>query len=612
MFTSDFDKLAQEFVTRGMVILSPEQVGVDKQLHQEIYEKEKVAFSNKQLIDASVIPEILQILNAPGVIKACDELIGEDWAIVPFTHNTPFVSGSHDQHWHKDDNGPFNGRRPRYHHSVQLEMLYYPQAVGPLMGPTATIPYSQYWTFNHEENHDNFAGADHLDFQYQINGMERVPVSGPKSNYSEEQILSQSTDHDVRLREAVEKTRWPLMKSFEVTPLEAGSVVLYSHNLFHRGNHRRDGFDNWKANPRFMWRFWLYRTTQKPKIRAQNLNRVTFDDVDELTGQQLQDKAPELKAVWAHHYNWLARDSYFIDETLDEKKVSELESNLFMVGEENEPKRIGAAYELASGASSKIALEVLKKGLFEERESIRRASTYGLVGVGPEATDLFMKATESSSKWLRKAGAFGLGEVGEPHEKIIEKLSDLLKKDTSIYVRSVAACALGSLTRRLTNSKEKEEMLSLIINALRTSLRLEENRLSMDRAQERDIKFVRPTDECDVCEGIGINYGYERFSKVRSAVRESALWSLVVVCSQSIRINEDHFESLSNLLEQVIADDENIFSVGLAADALNRLYARHVNSLYEEKKELTDLLDQLPIKPWDSLSRSNSSFIEFN
>ena len=334
--------------------------------------------------------------------------------------------------------------------------------------------------------------------------------------------------------------------------------------------------------------------------------------MDELTGQQLQGKASELKAVWTHHYNWLALDSYLSDETLDEEKVSELESKLFMVGEENEPKRIGAAYELASSASSKIALEVLKKGLFEERESVRRAATYGLVGVGPEATDLFMKATESSSKWLRKAGAFGLGEVSEPHVKIIEKLSDMLKKDTSIYVRSVAACALGSLTRRLTNSKETEEMLSLIIDALSTSLRLEENRLSMDRAQERDIKFVRPTDECDVCEGIGINYGYERFSKVRSAVRENALWSLVVVCSQSIRIDEDHLESLSNLLGQIVADDENIFSVGLAADALNRLYARHVGSLDEEKKELTNLLNDLPIKPWDSLSRSNSSIIEFN
>ena len=176
-------------------------------------------------------------------------------------------------------------------------------------------------------------------------------------------------------------------------------------------------------------------------------------------------------------------------------------------------------------------------------------------------------------------------------------------------MRSVAACALGSLTRRLTNSKEAEDILSLSIDALTTSLRLEENRLSMDRAQERDIKFVRPTDECDVCEGIGVNYGYDRFSKVRSAVRENALWSLVVVCSQSIRINEGHFDALSNLLGQIIADDENIFSVGLAAVALNRLYARHVGSLDKEKKELVNLLNDLPIKPWDSLSRSNSSII---
>ena len=63
-------------------------------------------------------------------------------------------------------------------------MLYYPQDVTPVMGPTATIPYSQYWTFNHEENNDNFAGADHLDFEYQLSGMEGIPVSGPDSAYS--------------------------------------------------------------------------------------------------------------------------------------------------------------------------------------------------------------------------------------------------------------------------------------------------------------------------------------------------------------------------------------------------------------------------------------------
>ena len=36
-------------------------------------------------------------------------------------------------------------------------MLYFQQAVRSDMGPTATIPYSQYWGSNHEENHDNFA-----------------------------------------------------------------------------------------------------------------------------------------------------------------------------------------------------------------------------------------------------------------------------------------------------------------------------------------------------------------------------------------------------------------------------------------------------------------------
>jgi hypothetical protein len=39
---------------------------------------------------------------------------------------------------------------------------------------------------------------------------------------------------------AVEETGWPLLRTWEATPLEAGSVVIYSHNLFHRGNHRRD------------------------------------------------------------------------------------------------------------------------------------------------------------------------------------------------------------------------------------------------------------------------------------------------------------------------------------------------------------------------------------
>ena len=57
---------------------------------------------------------------------------------------------------------PFNSRKMRHHRPIQLEILYYPQVVTRRSGPTGTIPYSHYWHLNHEENHDNFAGAGAL------------------------------------------------------------------------------------------------------------------------------------------------------------------------------------------------------------------------------------------------------------------------------------------------------------------------------------------------------------------------------------------------------------------------------------------------------------------
>ena len=83
----------------------------------------------------SAVPEVVDVINSPGIIKACNELVaicspvsivsstvlacisrlilvpfcqvGEGWAIVPFCHHATFASGGRDQHWHKDDNGPY-------------------------------------------------------------------------------------------------------------------------------------------------------------------------------------------------------------------------------------------------------------------------------------------------------------------------------------------------------------------------------------------------------------------------------------------------------------------------------------------------------------------------
>ena len=155
---SEPEQLVQDFASRGLVVLAPESLGIPTAVHERIYQREKQVVGTGERVTPELIPDVLEVINAPGVVAACNQLVGENWAIVPFTHNATFTSGGRDQHWHKDDNGPFNGRKQRHHQAVQIEMLYYPQAVREDMGPTATVPYSHYWTFNHEENHDNFAG----------------------------------------------------------------------------------------------------------------------------------------------------------------------------------------------------------------------------------------------------------------------------------------------------------------------------------------------------------------------------------------------------------------------------------------------------------------------
>ena len=213
-------------------MLPLESLGIPLDTHDRIYELQKRAVKPPTRATLFQVPEVLEIINAPGVVAACNQLVGERWVIVPFTA-VPISSGASDQLWHKDDNSPANGRKQRHHHAVQIELLYYPQAVPEDMGPTAIAPYSHYWTLNHEDNQDNFAGSDHLDFNYMLEAMGKQHVSGPNSVYDEDDIIHRRTAHDIRMRDAVTNLKWHLVQQFEVAPLRAGTVILCSHNIFH-------------------------------------------------------------------------------------------------------------------------------------------------------------------------------------------------------------------------------------------------------------------------------------------------------------------------------------------------------------------------------------------
>jgi hypothetical protein len=613
------ERLVQDFASRGLVVLAPESLGIPSDVHDRVYAQEKAAYHARKPVTPSSIPEVLEVLNAPGLIAACNQLVGENWAIVPFTHNASFTSGAGDQHWHKDDNSPYNGRKQRHHQAVQIEMLYYPQAVREDMGPTATIPYSHYWTFNHEENHDNFAGADHLDFDYQLSGMESEPVSGADSKYNIDDIIQSRTAHDVRMRDAVTNTGWPLVKTFEAAPLRAGSVVLYSHNTFHRGNHRRDDWRTWQDNPRFMWRFWLYRTTDPVSAGSAPPAEVHWNSpgMDPLTNIDLSEAGEDITVVWRYHHYWMKtgqtpppRPGITVISPEERKKEADrLFAQLHAKYDEAEPARIGAAYKLASMGDTALAVRLMGQALYDDRESVRRAATYGLIAVGPDATNTFLEATTSPVKWVRKGGVYALGDASPLNDEVLQAVIARLQADPSVYVRSVAAGTLGCLGRRAIATRVGESLVPACLNALVQSLSREENRLCMSRAQGRSIKYVRPTDDCDVCEGNGIDYGLARFEPVRSAVRENALWSIVILCSHGTKIIGSALESTVVALKEVIREDKNVICVGFAMDALNRLANLRPEDeealplVIDLQKNLPKILEGSPLQSWEALVR---------
>jgi hypothetical protein len=225
--------------------------------------------------------------------------------------------------------------------------------------------------------------------------------------------------------------------------------------------------------------------------------------------------------------------------------------------------------------------------------------------------------------WVRKAAVFILGEVGQDDsDAVCQAIAERLASDESVYVRSVAAGALGCLGRRAagrlrrhSQAGEAQRVLWSCVECLLESLSREPNRESPERVQKRSIKFVRPTvchaactwrphvlptctahaldacsdakraahqDEADVCEGMGITFDLPRFSPVRSAVRENCLWSLVILCTHIFRAGPARLVEegssaqplvleLAEALASVASHDPNVFCVGFAMDALRRL-----------------------------------------
>ena len=364
-----------------------------------------------------------------------------------------------------------------------------------------------------------------------------------------------------------------------------------------------------------MWRFWIYRTTD-PSSGNGSPAEVPWNGlgVDPLTHIDRSAASDDVTSVWRYHHHWMQTgqtppprpEAAALSSADREAESSRLFAQLLAKGEEAEPARIGAAYKLASIGDSALAVRLLGQALYNERESVRRAATYGLIAVGAEATDTLLAAANSPIKWVRKAGVYGLGDASPLNDEVLQTVATRLREDPSVYVRSVAAGTLGCLGRRAIATGVGQALIPACLEALVQSLGREENRLAMDRAQGRSIKFVRPTDECDVCEGGGVDFGLEQFKPVRSAVRENALWSMVILCSHGTAIAGPALKPTTQALQEIIRSDENAICVGFAMDALGRLaHLRPEGEIASDlQAEVSALLEESPMRCWESLARS--------
>ncbi len=623
-----------EYVSRGFILLTPEDLGVDASIHPRIHQQttnalkalqrqrakrqdtapngtlsvappeqvgrglhpeapqvrsfgvknvkltgaaEEKSVTEKVIFAANLaaeVPELSEIFASPGLTAAVENILGPGSAIVPFGGHV-ISAGSYDQHWHKDDLLPWNARKPglRFHHLETIDLFYYPQEVPETMAPTVLVPHSQYWTFDHDENNDNIS-IEMLDYNFLREKMGANP---------------DLAERDCRLDSAVAGTRWPLVRQVKLC-VPAGSVVLMNPNCLHRGQRRSDDPSLWVENPRYMWRFWMYRTTEPPQAPASDPSPSEHETacmrllpaVDPLTGIPLH--SPEAVAVWEPIFAWATGAAP--PSVASQQTTKELEKQLYLCGDEHEPQRVAAAYHLATTAQG---VKVLRQAFVDDRESVRRAATHGIVAAGTDAAyevALDVALSPSTHKWARKNAAWALGEAAPAEPEVVDALRELLERDHSVHVRATCAASLGLVGRRALRDG-RFEVAAGVVSALVECLEREENRLAQDIAQKRGIYDIRPTDESDMCEGSGVFYSepgvlpqavVPRFNEqVRSAVRENALWAAVILATQqgsdNNRLSSASIAELRRGMLRVIKTDDNIVCFGFALDAFCRLSA---------------------------------------
>ena len=356
------------------------------------------------------IPRIREMITCPTVAGALTSILGEHYVLHP--HNYVHASSRRDQGFHQDGNLPWNERgHYRSHRPLMAMLFYYPQEVTLDNGPTEVVPGTQYWTRDFEHG-DRWHAADPID-----RGFDADAGADPDLER-----------RDRRLRASVDSLGVESLQPRRL-PLSAGSVVLAHYDLIHRGTRQHPDF----KGRRYLYKFY-FASTREPTRPAWR-NRAPRPDTAGVR--------PAIRPIVERNWAWM-RGAPVTPPAANGVDPQAL------VDASTEADRMEAAYLLgARAASDDDALDTLARGLTHERESVRRASGYGLGVAGARALETLYKAAGHDDPRTRRVATFAIGETRTTDRRAASVLADRLH-DPDDFVRSNAAFALGSLARRDT------------------------------------------------------------------------------------------------------------------------------------------------------------------
>ena len=143
--------------------------------------------------------------------------------------------------------------------------------------------------------------------------------------------------------------------------LKAGSVVIYSHNLFHRGNHRRDDWRTWKDRRALHVAILAVPDDRSRKVVQPDDIDWNAIGIDPMTGVDLGQCAGRRDGAVASpsHTGFTPEspptprpETRAFSSGTRKREAQELFARLHAPGDVNESRRIGAAYKLASNGDA--------------------------------------------------------------------------------------------------------------------------------------------------------------------------------------------------------------------------------------------------------------------